>query len=175
MEDVVNGETRDVHIARMCFNSDRHLQIDRPLQDAFRHLENKGENDRICSIIGVKKPSHGDGNIARVEWKGLEGEESIWKPVSRVFADVPTIPRSELGKSRPEAKLKRALNFIHLVLTARWELFNDICNVFVTFHGFDGLTKNFVCINQFSFDVVDDTVKPCERFNSWTIIGYSSA
>lgn len=76
---------------------------------AFQHLENQGD-DHICGITGLKKASCKGEYRVRVEWEGLDDEESKCEPVSRAFVDSPAILRKELRKNRPEAKPLRALN-----------------------------------------------------------------
>lgn len=61
-----NGETQDVHVARMWFYVDRHLHVDQPLQDVFQHLEDQGEY-HICDITSMKKPSYGAEYSVQVE------------------------------------------------------------------------------------------------------------
>lgn len=63
---IVNGETRDVHMARMRFFANRHLQVDRPLQNAFQHSENQGEQ-YIRGIADAKKTTYRDEYMVRVE------------------------------------------------------------------------------------------------------------
>lgn len=50
--------------------------------------------------------------MIRVEQKILKHEESTWKPMSRVFANAPTVvlQEEELHKIRLEAKTKNMLN-----------------------------------------------------------------
>ena len=108
VENIVTGETRDVHVARMRFYSDRHLQVTKRLQDVFQHREYQGEY-HIRGITDVKKAKRSDEYVVRVLWEGMDDEECTWEPVSRVFADAPAVLRKELRRIRSEAGLKRAI------------------------------------------------------------------
>lgn len=95
MENIALGEIRDVHLARMQLYADYRLQMNRRQQDYF---------------FSVKKAKHGDKHMVGVEWKDLEDEENTWEPMSRVFADAPTVLRKKSREDRPEANMKRTLN-----------------------------------------------------------------
>ena len=63
----------------------------------------------IRRITDVDKAKRGDEYVVRVQWEGLDDEDSTWEPVSRIFADAPAVLRKELRRIRPEADMKRAL------------------------------------------------------------------
>ena len=108
VENIVSGETRDVHVARMRFYADRDLKVDKRLCDVFQHQEHQGEY-HIRGITAVKPAKYGNEYLVNVMWEGLEDEESTWEPVSRVFADAPAVLRKELQKMKLGKDIRRAL------------------------------------------------------------------
>ena len=71
---IVTGETREVHVARMRFYADKDLNITRQLTETFQHIDQQ-VTYHIREITGVRKATRGDEYVVKVQWEGLEDVE----------------------------------------------------------------------------------------------------
>lgn len=60
------------------------------MQDILQHLEHQVKF-HTTRIEGNNKAARDDKYLVLVTWMGLGDEEAIWKPISRVLEDDPTI------------------------------------------------------------------------------------
>ena len=108
VQNIVTGETRDVHVARMRFYCEAKLRVTSRLHDFFQHLEHQAEY-HIRGISEIKKATLGDEYVVLVQWKGLDEAESTWEPVSRILEDAPAMLEKQILLLKPSAAFKEGL------------------------------------------------------------------
>ena len=104
----MTAELRDVHVARMRVYADDQFDTTGEFLKVIQQLENQGKY-HIQSISAIKPAARGDEFVVKVAREGLEGAESTWEPVSRVFHHASAVLRKELKALRLKAEHKRAL------------------------------------------------------------------
>ena len=109
VQNIVTGETRDVHVARMLFYCDAILRVTSRLQDSFQHLEHQAEY-HIRGIPEIKKATLGDEYVVLVQWERLDEAKSTWEPVSRILEDAPAMLKKQIRLLKPSAVVKEGLN-----------------------------------------------------------------
>ena len=106
LQHLVTAELHNVHVARMRFYADDHLEITGELLKVLQQLENQGEY-YTRSISAIKLAASGDDVVVKVACEGLEEAESTWEPVSRVLHDPPAVLHKELKSLQLKAEQKR--------------------------------------------------------------------
>ena len=71
VQHLVTDELPDVHVARMRFHADDHLEITGELLKVSQQLENQSEH-HIRSISAINRATSGDEFVVKVVWEGLE-------------------------------------------------------------------------------------------------------
>ena len=87
--------------ARMRLYADDQLEITGELLNVFQQLKDQGECN-IRSISAIERVRSGHAVVVKVVWEGLEGAESAWELVSRVFL----VASAELRKEVKSFPLK---------------------------------------------------------------------
>ena len=105
---LVTAEPSDVHVARMRFYANDHLEITGELLKVFQLLENQ-DWYHMWSSSATKRAATGDEFDVKVAWERLEETGSTSGPVPRAFHGAPTVLRKNLKALRLKAEQTRAL------------------------------------------------------------------
>ena len=109
VEDIVTGETKEVHVVRMRPYADSSLVVGAEAREVFEMTKNQGESE-IADVINIGKDAARVGEyLVQITWVGLEDEEPTWKPMSTVYADAPRYLEQKLRRMRLNSVTKRAL------------------------------------------------------------------
>ena len=108
VKNIVSGEVRDVHVARMRFYADRYLDLTAERKDVFQHTFTQG----YVEMTDVLELAEADDRtyIVPVDWKGFEEDERTWEPVENIWRDAPEFLQGKLREMRPSAKVRRSLS-----------------------------------------------------------------
>ena len=71
VQNIVSGDVRDVHVARLRFYADRELAITAELKDVFQHAFTQGEFE-MAAIVDMSEAEEGPGLDVEVEWVGFD-------------------------------------------------------------------------------------------------------
>lgn len=85
VEDLRNGLTEDVHIARLKFYADDSLDA----TAIMSHVIASETGMPVARLMGIQESS--DGLVVHVRWKGLPHSEDTLEPILKVFEDVPVM------------------------------------------------------------------------------------
>eukprot|EP00903_Cladosiphon_okamuranus_P017345 g15980.t1 len=99
VQNIISGEVRDVHVARMRFYSDSELDITSDLKEVFQHSFNQGEFE-MEALINIGESHDGSGYLVRVRWSGFEADEDTWEPLKTLWEDAPTFVKQQLRKMK---------------------------------------------------------------------------
>ena len=109
VEDIVTGETKEVHVVRMRPYADSSLVVGAEVREVFKMTKHQGEFD-IADVISVgKDPARVREYRVHIAWVGLEDEKPTWEPMSTVYADAPKYIEQKLRRMRLNSMTKRAL------------------------------------------------------------------
>ncbi|CAN0328324.1 unnamed protein product, partial [Ascophyllum nodosum] len=98
VEDVVTGETKEVHVVRMRPYADSSLVVGTEVREVFEMTKHQGEFE-IADVISVgKDPARVKEYPVQIAWVGLEDEEPTWEPMSTVYADAPKYLEQKLRR-----------------------------------------------------------------------------
>ena len=87
VEDIVTGETKEVHVVRMRPYADSSLVGGAEVREVFKITKHQGGFE-IADVISVgKDPARVGEYRVKIAWVGPEDEESTWGPMSTVCAD----------------------------------------------------------------------------------------
>jgi hypothetical protein len=105
VEDLIHRKKVDVHISRVRFYCDKHLDVTDDLIQQYAHDCQRYEVEKFLDLREV------DGRLELlVAWKGFEEDDTSWEPVSRLVQDVPHLCKSyKVDKPHLEAAYKRFL------------------------------------------------------------------
>ena len=111
MEDIVTGETKEVHVGQMHPYADSSLVVRAEVCEVFEMTKHQGEFEIADVIIVGKDPARGGEYGVQIAWVGLEDEEPTGEPMSTVYADAPKyLEQQKLRRMRVNNVTKRALN-----------------------------------------------------------------
>ena len=109
VEDIVTGETKEVHVVRMRPYADSSLVVGAEVREVFEMTKHQGEFE-IADVISVgKDPARVGEYRVQIAWVGLEDEEPTWEPMSTVYADAPKYLEQKLRRMRLNSVTKHAL------------------------------------------------------------------
>ena len=109
VEDIVPGETKEVHVVRMRPYADSSLVVGAEVHEVFEITNHQGEFE-IADMISVgKDPAQVGEYRVEIAWVGLEDEEPTWEPMSTVYVDAPKYLEQKLRRMRRNSVTKRAL------------------------------------------------------------------
>ena len=109
VEDIVTGETKEVHVVRMRPYADSSLVVGAEVREVFEMTKHQGEFE-IADVISVgKDPARVGEYRVQIAWVGLEDEEPTWEPMPTVYADAPKYLEQKLRRMRLNSVTKRAL------------------------------------------------------------------
>ncbi|CAN0391024.1 unnamed protein product, partial [Ascophyllum nodosum] len=94
LEDVVTGETKEVHVVRMRPYADSSLVVGAEVREVLEMIKHQGEFE-IADVISVGKDP---ARRVQIAWVGLEDEEPTWEPMSTVYADAPRYLEQKLRR-----------------------------------------------------------------------------
>ena len=80
VQNIISGEVRDVHVARLHFYSDSAREVTSELKDVFQHTFTQGEFE-MESLLNIGESPGGSGLAVRVRWSGFEEDEDTWEPL----------------------------------------------------------------------------------------------
>ena len=103
VQNVISGEVRDVHVARLCFYSDSALEITSNLKEVFQHTFTQGEFEmeallNIGESLRIGESHNGSGYLVRVSWSGFEEDEDTREPLKTLWEDAPQFVKQQLKK-----------------------------------------------------------------------------
>lgn len=98
VEDLRNGSTEDIHIARLKFYSDDSLDA----TAIMPHVTASETGMPVARLMGIQESP--DGPVVHVRWKGLPDSEDTYEPILKVYEDVPVmllnlLKRKSISKS----------------------------------------------------------------------------
>ena len=109
VEDIVTGETKEVHVVRMRPYADSSLVEGPEIREAFETTKPQGEFE-IADVTSVgKDPARVGEHPVQTAWVGLEDEEQTWETMSTVYADAPKYLEQKLRRMRLNSVTKRVL------------------------------------------------------------------
>ena len=109
LEDIVTGETKEVHVVRMPPYADSSLVVGAEVREVLEMIKHQDEFE-IADVISVgKDPARVGKYRVQIAWVGLEDEEPTWEPMSTVYADAPRYLEQKLRRMRLNSVTKRAL------------------------------------------------------------------
>lgn len=82
VQNIVLGEVRDVHVARLRFDADGSLEVTADFIEIFQHTPTQG-NFGMAGIIVIAEVEERVGFDIRVDWVGFE-KESSWEPLKTI-------------------------------------------------------------------------------------------
>ena len=109
VEDIVTGETKEVHVVRIRPYADSSLVVGTEVREVFEMTKHQGEFE-IAVVISVgKDPARVGEYRVKIACVGPEDEEPTWEPMSTVYADAPKYLEQKLRRMRLNSGTKRAL------------------------------------------------------------------
>ena len=109
VEDIVTGETKEVHVVRIRPYADSSLVVGAEVREVFEMTKYQGEFE-IADVISVgKDPARVGEYRVQIAWVGLKDEEPTWEPMSTFYADAPKYLEQKLRMMRLNSVTKRAL------------------------------------------------------------------
>ena len=109
VQDIVTGETKEVHVVRMRAYADSSLAVGAEVQGLFEMTKHQGEYEMQDILdIGEDPLKAGDYKV-KVAWVGLDDEDPTWEAVEVMFKDVPKSLVRKLKQMRLPKRVKNAL------------------------------------------------------------------
>ena len=109
VQDIVTGETKEVHVMRMRTNVDSSLAVGPVVQGLLEMTKHQDEYE-IQDILNIGEyPLKAGDYKEQVAWVGLDDEEYTWEPVEVMFNDLPKIFVRKLKQMRLPNRVKNAL------------------------------------------------------------------
>ena len=109
VQDIVTGETKEVHVVRVAVYADSSLAVGAEVQGLFEMTKHQGEHE-IQDILNIDEdPLKARDYKVQVAWVGLDDENPTWKPVEVMFKDVPKFLVRKLKQMRLPKCAKNAL------------------------------------------------------------------
>ena len=108
IQNIVNGEVRDAHVARLRYYADKELEVTAAVKEVFQHAFAQGKFE-MEAIVGISEAQDGDGFDVQVEWVGFGKDESSWEPLETILKGAPQFVRTELRKLRLTRKVRARL------------------------------------------------------------------
>ena len=101
VQNIVSGEVREVHVARMRFYVGAALTITAELKEVFQHAFTLSEFEMAAIVHMANEMTNaenGSGFEAEVEWVGFDKEENMWEDLEKIWDAALQFVRSELRK-----------------------------------------------------------------------------
>ena len=111
VQNIVSGDIRDVHVARLRYYADRELGMTAQLKDVFRHSFTQGYVE-MADIMELAEADDGSF-IVLVDWRGFEEDERTWEPIEDIWRDAPAFLKDKLRAIRPSVKRRGRLSRKH--------------------------------------------------------------
>ena len=109
VQDIVTGETKEVHVVRMRAYVDSSLAVGAEVQGLFEMTKHQGEYE-IQDILNIgEDPLNAGDYKVQVAWVGLDDEDPTWEPVEVMFKDVPKFLVRKLKQMRLPKRVRNAL------------------------------------------------------------------
>ena len=109
VQDIVTGETKEVHVMRMRANVDSSLAVGPVVQGLLEMTKHQDEYE-IQDILNIGEyPLKAGDYKGQVAWVGLDDEEYTWEPVEVMFSGVPKFFVRKLKQMRLPNRVKNAL------------------------------------------------------------------
>eukprot|EP00752_Nemacystus_decipiens_P007839 g7004.t1 len=99
VQNIISGEVRDVHVARLRFYSDSALEVTSDLKEVFQQTFNQGEFE-MEALLNIGQAHDGSGYLVRVRWAGFEEDEDTWEPLTTLWEDAPQFVKQQLRKMK---------------------------------------------------------------------------
>jgi transposase InsO family protein len=112
VEDLITGQTEEMHASRLEFYADRRLHISEELKEQLRYGSRAYEVDKI---LEVRRAGAG-GWQGLVKWAGFSRDEATWEHLEMLCEDVPELVEQLLDKRDIPEGCRR---FIERQLSAR--------------------------------------------------------
>ena len=97
VEDIVMERAREVQTTRMGPYADASLNFAAEMKKILNSLKSQGEFD-IERLEAVGLAADSEEYVVKMKWVGLDEEETTWKPVSTIYADVSKHPVAQPRK-----------------------------------------------------------------------------
>ena len=109
VQDIVTGETKEVHVVRMRAYADSSLAVGAEVKGLFEMTKHQGEYE-IQDILNIGEgPLNAGDYKVQVAWVGLYDEDPTWEPVEVMFKDVPKLLVRKLKQMRLPKRVRNAL------------------------------------------------------------------
>ena len=109
VQDIVTGETKEVHVVRKRAYADFSLAVGAEVQGLFEMTKHQGEYEiQDVLIIGDDPLNAGDYKV-QIAWVGLDDEDPTWESVEIMFKDVPKFLVRKLEQMRLPKRVRNAL------------------------------------------------------------------
>lgn len=89
IQNIVNGEMKDTHVARLRYYADKKLEDTAALKEVFQYAFPQGEFE-MEATAGTSEAQDRDGFDVQVEWVGCGKDKSSWEPLETILK----VPRS---------------------------------------------------------------------------------
>ena len=97
VQNIVMGEVRDVHFARMRFYANAALAITTELKEDFQHAFTQEEFE-MAAFVDMSDAENRSGFEVEVEWVRFDNEDNTWKDPAKIWHAAPPFVTSELRK-----------------------------------------------------------------------------
>ena len=108
VQNIVSGEVRDVHVARMRFHADGALEITAELKELFQHALSQEEFEMAAAIVDLATVEEGSGFEVEVMWAAFDTERNTWEDLANVWGGAPQFVK-ELRKMRLKQEVRTKL------------------------------------------------------------------
>ena len=109
VQNIVTGETKEVHVVRMRAYADSYLAVDAEVQGLFEMTKHQGEYE-IQDILNISEDLLNARDYkGQVAWVGLDDEDLTWEPVEVMFKEVPKFLVRKLKQIRLPKRVRNAL------------------------------------------------------------------
>ena len=109
VQNIVTGETKEVHVVRMRAYADSSLAVGAEVQGLFEMTKHQGEYE-IQDILNIGEDLLNAGDYkVQVAWVGLDDEDPTWEPVEVMFKEVPKFLVRKLKQMRLPKRVRNAL------------------------------------------------------------------
>ena len=95
MEDIVTGETKEVHLVWMPSYADSSLVVGAEIREVFKITKHQEEFEISDEISVGKGPVRVGEYRVQIAWVGLEDEESTWETDDNYLRRRSQVPRAE--------------------------------------------------------------------------------
>ena len=109
VQDIVTGETKEVHVVRMRAYAEASLAVGAEVQGLFEMTKHQREYE-IQDILHIREDPLSAGYYkVQVAWVGLDDEDPTWEPVGAMFKGLPKFLVRKLKQMRLPKCVRNAL------------------------------------------------------------------